>query len=360
MVPNPLAQRRLHWGGKIAYVLLVCVTCVAACSTDLNVGDVLPSLRESTSHDAGASADDAQASTPTALGSGGAGGAASCAPHAAPCNKSLDCCSRFCVGGACVDPNLCSKPEVDCTKSSSCCSGRCVHDTGGSDMECSEYCFVDGVACTRAYDCCTLGCFGGICGGDVCHVSGQTCTANAECCSNLCASGKCELDPAATCREPGETCSSAAGGGCCYGCDPATQRCQIDPQQCRAQGAPCSSDANCCKGVCMPDATGSYVCQTPCRSDGASCGQDADCCSFNCSGSPSTCKPIASGAIDGSATASCGATGYRCSAGSQCCSKFCSGGFCDLPCRLTGITCAVAADCCSGLCAGTCQETPPK
>jgi len=352
MVPNPPAPTRLHFGGTLGCVVLVCAAWAAGCSTDRSVGEVLPSLRQSPPADA---ANETVGSTGTA-----GDGVGTCAPHAAPCTKSVDCCSRFCIDGACVDPNVCSKPEVECSKSSSCCSGRCVQESTGSEMECSEYCFVDGVACSEAYDCCSLGCFGGVCGGGLCHVRGETCTANAECCSNVCIAGTCDLNPAALCREPGDVCTSDPGGGCCYGCDAATQRCKIDPNQCRAQGAPCASDANCCKGVCLPNASGAYVCQIPCHGDGSSCGQDAECCSFNCTGSPSTCRAPGSGTTDASILASCGVTGSRCGAGSQCCSRFCSGGFCDLPCRLTGITCAAGPDCCSGLCAGTCQETPPR
>jgi hypothetical protein len=37
-----------------------------------------------------------------------------------------------------------------------------------SVVQCTNACFADGVACTNALDCCSLGCFGGPCGGGLC------------------------------------------------------------------------------------------------------------------------------------------------------------------------------------------------
>src|SRR5262249_37932082 len=150
----------------------------------------------------------------------------------------------------------------------------------------------------------------------------------------------CDIDTTRSCRAPGDTCTSGPGSTCCYGCDPITKRCQVDPGQCRETGAPCEIDANCCKGKCVGPDAGPRTCQTMCLTGDAPCGQNAECCRFNCAGSPSTCGAIvASPGADGG-TVKCAPTGSRCTSPEHCCSHFCSGGFCDLPCRLTGVACA--------------------
>src|SRR5262249_49508142 len=152
-----------------------------------------------------------------------------------------------CVAGTCIDPKRCRPEGIECETSSVCCSGRCEKDATESEPTCAEHCFADGKACAKAYDCCSLGCFNGVCGGGICHVNGEACANNAECCSDLCAGGKCAFDTTQSCHAPGDVCT--ADPDCCYGCDTTKGRCKNDPGQCRALGAPCGPLAPCCKGV---------------------------------------------------------------------------------------------------------------
>jgi hypothetical protein len=61
----------------------------------------------------------------------------------------------------------CQGAATDCTDNAQCCSGRCEPVTGQAGVvQCTNACFADGVACTKALDCCSLGCFGGHCGDE--------------------------------------------------------------------------------------------------------------------------------------------------------------------------------------------------
>jgi hypothetical protein len=219
-------------------------------------------------------------------------------------------------GGA---SGLCKGPATDCAASTDCCSGRCEPVTGVAKTQCTDFCFADGAPCQRALDCCGLGCFGGKCGGGLCKVESEGCAANAECCSNICQGGQCQIDqPNRDCRPTGETCTSGSGRGCCTNvCDETVdpKRCAFGAETCRAQGAACTKDNDCCRGVCDP---ASRTCRTPCVAAGATCATPGDCCSATCTAGHCAAPP-----------ASCTPTGSACTAGGQCCTGFCFGGFCD-------------------------------
>jgi len=216
-------------------------------------------------------------------------------------------------------PGVCSGADVACTTHGDCCSGRCEPVTGAGRVACTNYCFADGAACTRAQDCCSLGCFGGKCGGGLCRVYNEACTTNAECCSNICTGGLCAIDRSNTdCRPTGETCTSGPGSGCCTDvCNESLDppRCMHAVDTCRAQGAACMRDQDCCRGVCDP---ATKTCKTPCKPNGAMCTASGECCNGNCTGG-----------VCGPPVMSCQPVGSACTLSAQCCTGLCLGGLCD-------------------------------
>ncbi len=251
----------------------------------------------------------------------GTGGASSVAP---------------CTGIGCgVGPNPAGKPpNASCTKAAECQTGRCEPVTGTTNEVCLGACFADGVACTKALDCCSTGCHGGVCGG-LCTLENDPCKTDAECCSNLCdpTNGRCMIDHAnPDCRPTGEDCTSGEGSGCCNSCNKATKRCAFGKDTCFAQGVACTADADCCHGACTAG-----VCKTPCAANGATCATAGDCCSADCGAAglcvvkppPANPPPNPDGGTP--ITTACKTTGTACATAAQCCSSICFGGFCDTP-----------------------------
>ncbi|HET9834061.1 MAG TPA: hypothetical protein VFP91_20195, partial [Vicinamibacterales bacterium] len=328
------AERR-----KLAELALT-IAAVASirCSTDLNVGAVLPQNggrldgggQTVDSPDARAEATDAFV----------------CRPMSAACTRAGECCSRTCISGVCVPLGTCQIAGTTCSFGSACCSGRCQEEPLYSSKVCGSSCSADGIPCIRAQNCCSLACYNGVCGGQMCKIWEDTCSTNADCCTNICdpITHKCELADydAAGCQPAGETCAPDAGIRCCYGCNTTLARCAPPPTLCRGIGAACTADSECCRGACMPNDHNVKVCQIPCLADGASCTTAVECCSYGCSGSPSKC-----GHPDGPA---CGATGQRCVTHSDCCSQACDDGYCAVKCGLPGVHCSVEDDCCSESC----------
>jgi hypothetical protein len=200
--------------------------------------------------------------------------------------------------------------------------------TGMPTKACLGACFADGVACTKALDCCSTGCKNGKCGG-LCTLEGDSCASNAECCSDLCQGGKCQVDLVnRDCRPTGESCTSGSGRGCCNTCNDATSRCAFGSDTCFAQGVTCTADAQCCHGICQ-----NSLCTTPCAADTGVCTTNADCCTFNCvAGKCVPPQPTGAGgsAGAGGAAGTCTPTGQSCTANGQCCTNLCFGGFCDV------------------------------
>src|SRR4051794_6492171 len=64
----------------------------------------------------------------------------------------------------------CRQAGAGCPGAGGCCSNRCEPVTGVPRRECGAFCFGEGVSCTKAQDCCSLGCFGGKCGTHTCTV----------------------------------------------------------------------------------------------------------------------------------------------------------------------------------------------
>lgn len=70
------------------------------------------------------------------------------------------------------------------------------------------------------------------------------------------------------------------------------------PRPCRATGAACTTDAQCCGGNCDELTPGANVCRPPgpqgCRREGQSCGTSADCCdrTHECAGGVCLATPV--------------------------------------------------------------------
>jgi hypothetical protein len=257
---------------------------------------------------------------------------ATCQALGARCGSDGDCCSVHCAAGACAVPGACAGANTACTSPAQCCSGRCEPTAGSTMLFCLDECQPAGAPCSRASDCCDLGCNGVTCTGPECLREGSDCTADVQCCSNECDAedggrGKCVIDMTATCRGSGEDCTSGGSGKCCDLCDP-TGRC--DPgagASCRPLGAVCVTSEDCClRAPCSDDGTGRLLCTSALLADGVSCVASFECASASCIGDkPPTC---------GSAAPSCVVTGASCTGATPCCSGPCADGVCQpSPCK---------------------------
>jgi hypothetical protein len=284
----------------------------------------------------GGGAGDAAASGSTT----GAGSTATGAGAAAG-TRGTGATGATCTGAGCgVGTNPTGKPaQAECGAPDECGSGRCEPVTGVAKKECLSACFADGVACTKALDCCATGCHGGVCGG-LCTLEGDSCKADSDCCSDTCQGGRCAIDRVnRDCRPTGEDCTSGTGRGCCNECNKRTKRCDFGADTCFAEGVTCSADSDCCRGACTAG-----VCKTPCAANGAACSTAGDCCTATCDASgtcvaktppPATGSGGAGGAggTDAGTGTTCVPTGEKCASGAECCSEFCFGGFCEPPLR---------------------------
>lgn len=114
---------------------------------------------------------------------------------------------------------------------------------------------------------------------------------------------------------------------------------------CYLSGAPCTTAAECCGGVCNAQHT---------------CGAAAGACTASngdCSSANDTCCPGSTCSVErGNRCDACHADGNNCKADTDCCSVNCSNGQCKA-CLATGATgCTSAHQCCSGVCtAGSCR-----
>ena len=240
--------------------------------------------------------------------------AADCQGLGGECDDAGECCTGRCASGFCADDaGFCDDVGIDCSNGASCCSGRCEPVEGSGDVFCLGICFADGQACTRAQDCCGLGCNDGVCGGEICSREGENCDEDANCCSNRCADdGRCEIDRESGCRPSGEDCTSGGPTECCGVCDDDLDRCVPGADTCRSQGVDCDDDNECCSGNC----TDGTCRESECVDTGGDCASDFECCSSQCEG---TCQP----------PENCEPLGLMCESDQDCCSGFCLGGFCD-------------------------------
>lgn len=275
-----------------------------------------------------------------ATGGGGGGapfavddaGVLLCRSLGATCTAAAECCSRSCEGGLCGGPSsggACDPAAAPCTAASACCTARCEPVPNSTQRACLPACFGDGVACTRALECCSLGCNNGLCGGAICKVSNDDCTANVECCSHRCVGGQCEVN-VQNCRPTGETCNSGGSTTCCGVCDKNAQprpRCVFGDDACRGTGAACQADGGaggCCRGTCV-----NVLCATPCAVPGAACSATSPCCAGSCLNGTCAQATLDAGVATFNDGGTCFAIGTRCTSAGECCTQVCFGGFCE-------------------------------
>src|SRR5207237_855787 len=111
-----------------------------------------------------------------------------------------------------------------------------------------------------------------------CGELGEAC--NSNCCSQTCLGGHCAWDN--WCRSGGDICNVNAD--CCDGiCDPNAHRCDL-VSSCVPTNEPCSGLRSCCNTACVDNGLGTAFCYPigGCRAYDDVCTKDADCCSLIC------------------------------------------------------------------------------
>ena len=177
----------------------------------------------------------------------------------------------------------------------------------------------------------------------------QPCSTNSQCCSGVCA-------------------FDALG----------SKRCDVGASQCKPADDTCSASSQCCSGDCAADPAGVSICgpSNGCKAVGATCAAASDCCTLSCDatghcGNGTTlCKPqgqtcttnseCCDNNCAGTGTKTCQSTvsggcatlGETCSSNGNCCSQDCVGGRCyfQTNCRADGDLCNVNSDCCNSHC----------
>jgi hypothetical protein len=221
-------------------------------------------------------------------------GAGACKPAGATCTGSTECCNLTCIGGvcgatACLPDN--ANPPAACTSGAQCCSGVCTNSV-----------------CARAV--------GANDAGGTCAIAGDLCTATGDggysdqCCSKLCTNGRCQI-ASSFCVQNGDICTS--NGQCCGGiCSIATGAtvglCTQPPASASncggVDGTVCNGCTGCCSRVCAPFITGISICQPAngCHVEGDLCAKDSDCCGGEACGPPDAGIPGAGTVICEGAT----------------------------------------------------------
>jgi hypothetical protein len=246
-----------------------------------------------------------------------------------------------------------------CAAADECCTGNCASPAG--------------TPCAGSGDC--------VCGASAgCSAGGQSCTSDAECCNGLCdrpggaSTGTCAL--LGSCRVAGEPCGTPGyNGSCCSTvCLDSTgdgvARCQF-LGGCRVQDELCTSDAECCSGVCAEAGTtvdGRPILRcanaTSCLPAGEVCGTGSsnNCCPNG--GGSTGCEPTGAGfrRCYGGAPG-CTLPGQECTSSDECCMETFPNiecqpdhrggrdGSTNVCCLSQGESCAFGDVCCCGVCA---------
>jgi hypothetical protein len=144
------------------------------------------------------------------------------------------------IGDACGD-------DSECCGDSVCGGGLCQPPP--------PPCALDGAACERAVDCCSLVCTEGVCGeGAGCVPVGDVCRADSDCCDGGCSIAEGETTGVCTgsCSAEGEACTTTSD--CCDGICGVDGTCQPPIVECIDLGGPCDpADDRCCRlMICSP------------------------------------------------------------------------------------------------------------
>lgn len=237
------------------------------------------------------------------------------------------------LDGRRADTADCKLVAQTCTKSTDCCSANCNTTTSTCDAPVSS-CSAPATACNTGPDCCTFSCIGGSCAAKLCVADNLACATNEECCG-----GSCVPDGAGggKCAPLNGTGPATSGNPCTLSTDCASKFCNngicTNPSFCVQQGDICSSNFDCCGGVCTI-AGGATVgtCAAPasapgvpgCAPSGTICGAPvgadaggpsctSTCCSRSCGPYGSTNIPVCQPA------SGCHPTGEVCRTHSDCC-----------------------------------------
>jgi hypothetical protein len=117
--------------------------------------------------------------------------------------------------------------------------GRATLPDGGLTVDAGPVCRANGATCAGAGDCCSSYCVGGACAATpACQAQSGVCTASADCCLGLscnipggAVSGTCQ--PGATCASAGQPCATSST--CCLGLS-----CLDQGVACTGAGCTCS------------------------------------------------------------------------------------------------------------------------
>ncbi len=264
-------------------------------------------------------------------------------PNGSGCSASTaaNCLSKNCVDGVC-----CDVPAAQCAGTCRACNvagkfGTCSDvpaglgdDSCASDQACNaaHQCKARiGVQCQTFSDCASGSCADGVCCDTACNETCKVCNLNAK-------RGTCSFVPMGDEDLTGvpQCTSTPDQGHFCDGNGVCTNAPKAAGKSCTASGQ-CAS-RNCIDGVC---------CNSVCNMTCYSCNQ---------TGSEGTCRALAAGLVDHSATLPCDGT-----------KQFCTGaGACGMDKKPNGQDCTAAADCgstfcvdgkcCNSACLGTCQS----
>ncbi len=246
----------------------------------------------------------------------------------------LDCCSRLCAPFAptgvfiCQPANGCHVEGDLCTKDNDCCGGEAPYPDGGvplpgaTTVQCLKAAGASIGYCASP----TAGSASNSCNpeGNVCHFkdNGYICGNSSEennCCDHLGSRTDCELDAIGVPR-----CHVVGGDAGVLPCVPTSGECAFD--------------GDCCGGKCLPDSTGTLVCNpVTCSPSAGPCTTTADCCDgLNCNVPPGSTSGTCGGSTsspDGG-SGSCAAYGQSCTQSSDCCNGVpCTSGSCQIPPR---------------------------
>jgi hypothetical protein len=183
--------------------------------------------------------------------------------NGAPCARSTECDSQFCVDGVCCD-GACGGQCEACNQAGA--EGEC-RPVSGAPLGARSPCATDGSGC------------GGRCDG----VDGETCTYPAD--ETLCRQPRCR-DGVAT------SAATCDGAGAC----PAEQRVACAPFACGAvaclgdcgSSLDCAADLYCASGVCRPKLAGGEACALNEQCVTGFC-VDGVCCDGRCGGQCEAC-----------------------------------------------------------------------
>ena len=271
-----------------------------------------------------------------------------CGGGGSPCVREQQCCGFSNGFGTCDGGSCCSPDGIDCADAGDCCSGVCEGGFCGG-FECTK----EGGACSDGFQCCSGVCIDNECREETCFPEGSGCSFNGECCEPLycdngdepiAEDGADDPEPVGRCTNPGcwpITSACEVDGDCC------SQICFGPPGrntrfcsygQCYAEGTPCNPDEAffCCSGTCHPDFE---VCVDGCLGPGELCSSDGDCCDGVCDGNECPCRPATAPCVEHTDCCSldclpdqtcdyeateCKAPGEGCTAGDgACCSTHC-------------------------------------